>query len=161
MTTQAAGTSVRASTMVDVPVERAFTVFTQQMASWWPPTHHILEGELAEMVFEPRVGGSVYDRGTDGRECRWAHVLAYDPPNRLVLSWDISNTWQVETDPSKTSEVEVTFTAEGPQRTRVDLEHRNLDRHGDGWEAHRDSVDSPNGWQSTLDAFAKATQAAA
>ena len=117
------------------------------MGSWWPTDHHILEGELAEMVFEPRVGGNIYDRAVDGKECRWARVLAYEPPDRLVFSWDISNQWQVETDPAKTSEVEVTFVADGPRRTNVVLEHRNLDRHGEGWESHRDAVGSPTGWQ--------------
>ena len=87
------------------------------------------------MVFEPRVGGHVYDRGVDGSECRWARVLAYEPPNRVVISWDINTQWQLETDLEKTSEVEVRFVAEAPDRTRVELEHRNLDRHGEGWEA--------------------------
>jgi uncharacterized protein YndB with AHSA1/START domain len=82
-------------------------------------------------------------------------VLAYDPPNRVVFSWDISNQWQIETDPDKTSEVEVRFVAEGPNRTRVELEHSKLDRHGGGWEQHRDSVGSPDGWQVGLAAFAK------
>lgn len=161
MTTQAADTSVRASVLVEAPIEQAFSVFTEGMGTWWPPANHILDGELAEMVFEPRVGGNVYDRSTNGRECRWARVLAYEPPQRVVISWDISSAWQVETDPTKTSEVEVTFTAEGPERTRVDLEHRNLDRHGDGWETHRDAVGSPNGWQAGLDAFAAAAGRAA
>ena len=155
MTTQAAGTTVRASVMVDAPIDRAFTVFTAEMGTWWPPGHHILEGELAEMVFEPRVGGNIVDRGTDGSECRWARVLAYDPPNRLVFSWDITSQFELESDPAKASEVEVTFTAEGPRRTRVVLEHSKLDAHGEGWEQHRDSVGSPDGWQVGLDAFAK------
>ena len=90
--------------------------------------------EIAETVFEPRVGGHIYDRGVDGSECRWARVLAYEPPDRVVFSWDISPQWQIETDLEKTSEVEVRFVAETPDRTRVELEHRNLDRHGDGWE---------------------------
>ncbi len=154
MTTQIAGTSVRTSTMVEAPIERAFRVFTEGIGTWWSPDHHILEGELAEMVFEPRVGGHIYDRAVDGTECRWARVLAYDPPARVVFSWDISSQWQVETDHSKTSEVEVTFVAEGPERTRVTLEHRHLDRHGDGWEAHRDAVGSPDGWQMGLEGFA-------
>ena len=160
MTTQASSaTSVRTSIVVDAPVERAFSVFTEDMASWWPEGHHILEGELAEMVFEPRVGGHVYDRGTDGSECRWARVLAYEPPNRVVFSWDISPQWQLETDPARTSEVEVRFVAEGPERTRVELEHRHLERHGDGWEAMRDAVGSPDGWQGGLQLFAAAAAA--
>lgn len=159
MTTQTAGTSVRASVMVDAPIERAFSVFTKEMGTWWPSTHHILQGELAEMVFEPRVGGSIYDRATDGTECRWARVLAYDPPHRLVFSWDVSNQFQIETDHGKTSEVAVTFTAEGPDRTHVLLEHSKLDAHGEGWEQHRDMVGAQDGWQIGLDAFAKAAAA--
>ena len=154
MTTQQAGTSVRESIVVNAPAAHAFKVFTEEMASWWPKDHHILEGELAEMVFEPRVGGHVYDRGTDGSECRWARVLAFDPPERFVISWDINLQWKLETDPSKTSEIEVRFTAEGPGRTRVELEHRHLDRHGDGWEGMRDAVGSPNGWDGGLRNFA-------
>jgi uncharacterized protein YndB with AHSA1/START domain len=146
-------TSVRTSITVEAPIEQAFNVFTEGIGSWWPETHHLIEGELAEMVFDPFVGGNVYDRGVDGSECRWARVLAYEPPSRVVISWDINPSWQIETDHSKTSEVEVRFIAEGPDRTRVELEHRNLDRHGDGWEQMRDAVGSPGGW--SLDRFAE------
>jgi uncharacterized protein YndB with AHSA1/START domain len=153
-TINSADTSVRASVEVEAPVERAFDVFTNGIGSWWDPTHHILQAELAEMVFEPRVGGHVYDRGVDGSECRWARVLEYDPPRRFVISWDISPQWQLETDPEKTSEVEVRFLAQGPSRTRVELEHRNLERHGGGWDGVRDAVASPGGWPAGLQAFA-------
>ncbi len=159
MTTQAASTTVRASVMVEAPIERAFSVFTDGMGTWWPSTHHILQGEIAEVMFEPRVGGHVYDRGADGTECRWARVLAYDPPNRLVFSWDISNQFQIETDPDRTSEVAVVFVAEGPNRTRVELEHSKLDRQGEGWEQHRDAVGGSDGWQLGLNAFARAAAA--
>jgi len=154
MTMQATDTSVRTSVLVDAPPERAFHVFTQDIASWWPADQHILEGELAEMVFDPHVGGHIRDRSVDGAECRWARVLAYDPPERVVFSWDISPSWTVQADPEKTSEVEVRFTPEGPDRTRVELEHRHLDRHGDGWEGMRDTVGAPNGWSGTLESFA-------
>ena len=157
MSTQQAqtGTSVQTSIVVDAPIEHAFKVFTEDMASWWPPEHHILHGELAEMVFEPHVGGAIYDRAVDGTECRWARVLAYDPPARVVFSWDISLQWQIETDPSRTSEVEVRFVAEDAGRTRVELEHRHLDRVGPGWEAMRDAVGSPDGWGTGLRRFAE------
>lgn len=158
MTTQAADTSVRASVTVDAPIERAFSVFTEGMGTWWPSSHHLAE-DVVEMVFEPRVGGSIYDRSADGSECRWARVLAYEPPNRLAFSWDISNQWQIEADPEKTSQVEVVFTAEGPNRTRVDLEHSKLDAHGEGWEKHRDAVGAADGWQIGLDAFARTAAA--
>ena len=125
---------MRTSIVVEAPIERAFSVFTEDFGSIKPREHNMLGVEIAETVFEPRVGGHLYDRGVDGSECRWARVLAYEPPNRVVFSWDISPHWQIETDLEKTSEVEVRFIAETPERTRVELEHRNLDRHGDGWE---------------------------
>jgi uncharacterized protein YndB with AHSA1/START domain len=105
------------------------------------------------------VGGNIYDRGVDGSECRWARVLAYEPPNRVVFSWDISPQWQIEPDPDKTSEVEVRFVAEGPDRTRVELEHRNLDRHGPGWESARDGVATDQGWPLYLKLFAEQVNA--
>jgi uncharacterized protein YndB with AHSA1/START domain len=154
MTTQIADTTVRTSIVAEAPIERAFAVFTEEIGSWWPPDHHILEGELAEMVFEPHVGGHVYDRAVDGSECRWARVLAYEPPERFVISWDISMAWQIETDPDKTSEIEVLFFAEGPNRTRVELEHRNIERHGEGWERMRDAVGSSGGWRVGLERLA-------
>src|SRR6184192_3046594 len=125
MTTPATSTSVRSTIVVDAPVEEAFTVFTRDIGTWWPPEHHLLEGELSEMVFEPRVGGYVHDRAVDGTECRWSRVLAYDPPRRVVFSWDINLQWQLEADPARASEIEVTFVPEGRDRTRVELEHRN------------------------------------
>lgn len=97
-------------------------------------------------MFEPHVGGHIYDRGIDGSECRWARVLAYEPPTRVVFSWDISPRWQLESDPARASEVEVRFIAETPERTRVELEHRNLERHGDGWQGVRDGVANDTGW---------------
>jgi uncharacterized protein YndB with AHSA1/START domain len=154
MTTQITDTAVATSIVVDAPIERAFSVFTEHIGTWWPPEHHILQGDLAEMVFEPRVGGHVYDRATDGTECRWARVLAYEPPTRFVITWDISLAWQIETDPNRTSEIEVRFEDEGDGRTRVALEHRHLDRHGDGWEQMRDAVGAPDGWDLGLQRLA-------
>jgi uncharacterized protein YndB with AHSA1/START domain len=147
-------TAVTTSITVEAPVERAFAVFTEDMSSWWPPEHHIIGVPLASMVFEPRAGGDVYDVGEDGSRCRWARVLAYEPPCRVVISWDISLQWQIETDPSRTSEVEVRFVPEGESQTRVELEHRHLDRHGEGWEGLRDAVDSSGGWSMGLARFA-------
>jgi uncharacterized protein YndB with AHSA1/START domain len=153
MSTSAAATTVRSSIVVDAPIERAFRVFTEDFGSFKPPEHNMLGVEIAETVFEPRVGGHLYDRGVDGSECRWARVLAYEPPTRVVFSWDISPHWQIETDPDKTSEVEVRFTAEDPERTRVELEHRNLERHGDGWEGVRAGVGGDDGWPLYLRRF--------
>jgi uncharacterized protein YndB with AHSA1/START domain len=150
MSTQTTETSVERSVVVEAPAERAFAVFTDGIGSWWAPEHHILEAELTEMVFEPRVGGHVIDRGVDGSECRWARVLAYEPPTRVVISWDINLQWQLESDPDRTSEIEVRFVPEGPTRTRVELEHRHLDRHGEGWEQMREAVGSRDGWDTGL-----------
>jgi uncharacterized protein YndB with AHSA1/START domain len=151
--TDVQGTAVRTSIVVDAPADRAFAVFTEDIGSWWPADHHIIEAPLAEMVFEAREGGDVYDRGTDGSECRWASVLAYEPPERLVISWNINRSWKVEPDLARRSEVEVRFVPESENRTRVELEHRHLDRHGDGWEAMRDGVGSPDGWGGVLRHF--------
>jgi uncharacterized protein YndB with AHSA1/START domain len=155
MSTQAQDTSVRAQVVVDAPLERAFSVFTEGFGRFKPPEHNMLAVEIAETVFEPRVGGHLYDRGVDGSECRWARVLAYEPPHRVVLSWDISPQWQLESDLEKTSEWEVRFITEGPERTRVELEHRNLERHGEGWEGEREGVASDGGWPLYLKRFAE------
>jgi uncharacterized protein YndB with AHSA1/START domain len=155
MTAAATEASVRTEVTVQAPVERAFHVFTEEIASWWNPDHHILQGELKTMVFEPRAGGRIYDVATDGSECAWARVLVFEPPHRIVFSWDISPRWEIETDRDKTSEVEVSFQAEDGETTRVTLEHRNLDRHGEGWEGERDAVGSPGGWPDGLRRFAE------
>jgi uncharacterized protein YndB with AHSA1/START domain len=151
-------TIVRKEIVVDVPVERAFRAFTENFDGVKPREHNMLAVEIAESVFEPRVGGRIYDRGVDGSECRWARVLAFDPPERIVFSWDISPTWRIETDPERSSEVEVRFIADGPERTRVELEHRNLERHGDGWPGLRGALESEGGWPLYLDRFAALTQ---
>ena len=152
--TQADAAVVRREIVVNAPIDKAFIVFTERFGDFKPPEHNILRVPIAGTTFEPRVGGHIYDRGTDGSECRWARILAYDPPHRVVFSWDIGPTWQVESDPELTSEVEVTFTAETPERTRVELEHRHLDRHGPGWESVRDGVGHDQGWPLYLDRYA-------
>jgi uncharacterized protein YndB with AHSA1/START domain len=154
MSPQASETSVRSSIVVEAPIERAFSVFTDGFGTFKPPEHNLLGVDIAETVFETHVGGHIYDRGVDGSECRWARVLAYEPPDRVVFSWDISPQWQIEADPDRTSEVEVRFLAETPDRTRVELEHRNLDRHGDGWEGVREGVHGDQGWPLYLERFA-------
>ena len=154
MTSEATETTIRTSVVVSASQEKSFSVFTEHIGSWWPPDHHILQGELAEMIFEPHVGGTVYDRATDGTECHWGQVLAYDPPHRFVITWNINLQWQLEPDPAKVSEIEVSFVPEGPTETRVELIHRHLDRHGPGWEQMRDGVASPEGWRQGLARFA-------
>ena len=145
---------VRSQIVVEAPIARAFTVFTERFGDFKPREHNLLSAEIAETVFEPRVGGHIFDRAVDGSECRWARVLAYEPPDRVVFSWDISPQWQLEADPDRTSEVEVRFYAETPQRTRLELEHRNIDRHGPGWEQVSQGVGGGEGWPLYLTRYA-------
>ncbi|GGJ00736.1 SRPBCC family protein [Streptomyces brasiliensis] len=152
--TQAETAVVRRQIVVEAPIERAFTVFTERFGDFKPPEHNLLGVAIAETVFEPKVGGHIYDRGTDGSECRWARVLAYEPPDRVVFSWDIGPQWQLEADPENASEVEIRFVAEGPGRTRVELEHRNIDRHGPGWQATAEGVGGDAGWPLYLSRYA-------
>ncbi len=156
MTTDTAGASVRTEIVVDTPAERAFRVFTERFDRIKPREHNMLGVDIAESVFEPKAGGRVYDRGVDGSECQWGRVLAYEPPTRIVFSWDISPRWQIEADPARSSEVEVRFVAETDQRTRVVLEHRHLDRHGDGWQGLAAGVRADEGWPLYLERFAAA-----
>jgi uncharacterized protein YndB with AHSA1/START domain len=146
-------TSVNAATTVDLPIEQAFTLFTEGIGSWWNPDHHIIEAPYSHMVFEPFSGGNVMDVGTDGSECRWARVLVYERPHTVVFSWDIDTRWQLETDQARCSEVHVQFSEDTPGQTSVVLEHRHLDRHGDGWETLAEGLSG--GWQSdVLDLYA-------
>ena len=124
----------------------------QQAVHRWPRQTEAV-GKLADPK-SARVGGHIYDRAVDGSECRWARILAYEPPHRVVFSWDISPRWQLETDLANASEVEVRFVAEGPDRTRVELEHRHLDRHGPGWQSVSDGVDGDQGWPLYLARYA-------
>jgi uncharacterized protein YndB with AHSA1/START domain len=154
MTQFATTATVRRQILVNAPIGEAFKVFTQRFGDFKPREHNLLRAAIAETVFEPRVGGNIYDRAVDGSECRWARILAFDPPDRVVFSWDISPRWQLETNPDLTSEVEVRFFAESPDRTRVELEHHHLDRPGAGWESVRDGVDNEAGWPLYLQRYA-------
>jgi uncharacterized protein YndB with AHSA1/START domain len=147
-------TTVRRHIVVNVPLAEAFNVFTQRFGDFKPREHNLMSSPIVATVFEQRVGGHIYDRAEDGSECRWARVLAFEPPERVVFSWDISPRWQIETNPELTSEVEVRFVAETSQRTRVELEHRHIDRHGAGWESVRDGVDNDAGWPLYLRRYA-------
>src|SRR5947209_10984214 len=151
--TRATATSVHCAVVVEAPIDRAFRVFTEDFDRVKPREHNMLGVDIAESVLEPRVGGRIYDRGVDGSECQWARVLAFEPPNRIVFSWDITPQWQIESDLDRTSEVEVRFIAESPERTRVELEHRNLDRHGPGWEEARDAIGGDGGWPLYLQRY--------
>jgi uncharacterized protein YndB with AHSA1/START domain len=145
---------VRTEIVVEASVADAFAVFTQRFGDFKPPEHNLLAAPITETVFEPRVGGHIYDRAADGTECRWARVLAFDPPDRVVFSWDISPQWALETDPDHASEVEVRFVAEAPGRTRLELEHRHIERHGPGWESVSQGVSEGQGWPLYLARFA-------
>jgi uncharacterized protein YndB with AHSA1/START domain len=146
--------TVRRHVVVDAAIDRAFAVFTERFGDFKPREHNLLHAPIAETVFEPRVGGNIVDRAVDGRECRWARILAYEPPVRVVFSWDISPQWSIVTDPDLTSEVEVRFNAETPQRTRVELVHRHLDRHEPDWEAVAHGVEADGGWPLYLARYA-------
>lgn len=152
--------SVRHEVIVPGTPEQAFAAFTERMSDIKPKEHNLLSSPLVSTTFEPRVGGHIVDRAEDGSECRWARVLVFDPPDRLVFSWDIGPTWQLETEPENASEVEVRFVAEGLDRTRVELVHRHLDRHGPGWPALRDGVGNEQGWPLYLARFADLLQEA-
>jgi uncharacterized protein YndB with AHSA1/START domain len=147
-------TTVRRQIVVDAAIARAFSVFTERFGDFKPPDHNLLSAPLAETVFEPWVGGNIFDRAVDGTECRWARILVYEPPVRVVFSWDISPEWSLVTDLYMTSEVEVRFYEEAPQRTRVELEHRALERHGPNWEVVARGVDGDEGWPFYLARYA-------
>jgi uncharacterized protein YndB with AHSA1/START domain len=152
--TRTDATVVRRQVVVNVPQAAAFTAFTGRFGDFKPPEHNLLAAPITETVFEPRAGGHIYDRAADGSQCRWARILAYEPPDRVVFSWDISPQWQIETDPDRTSEVEVRFVPEGTGRTRVELEHRHLDRHGPGWQSVADGIGADQGWPLYLSRYA-------
>jgi uncharacterized protein YndB with AHSA1/START domain len=145
---------VRHHIVVEAPQERAFRVFTEGMNLWWPRTHKIGKAALKTAVLELKADGRWYEIDDDGSQCQWGKVLVWEPPRRLVLAWQINGQWQY--DPKLVTEVEITFKAEGPQRTRVELEHRNLDRFGEAAEMIRKAFDAPDGWPGTLRDFAKA-----
>jgi uncharacterized protein YndB with AHSA1/START domain len=147
--------AVRKSVTVGVPADRAFRVFTEGIDGWWFREHHIGASELKEVVLEPRAGGRWYEIGVDGTECQWGHVLQWDPPHRIVLAWQIDATWHF--DPKLVTEVEVRFIADTPERTTVELEHRDLERFGADRDTMRSGFDSPDGWQGLLDRFGQAT----
>jgi uncharacterized protein YndB with AHSA1/START domain len=166
MSDQAAGTRVvapvRYAVTVPLPADRAFALFTTGFNRWWPG-HHIGTAEMAEAVLEPRAGGRYYERGIDGSECDWGTVLACDPPRRIVVAWQITargDAWVYDPDLSRASEFEVAFREQPDGQTRVELEHRNIDRHGPGAAGIHQGVAGPGGWPGILDNYAKVATAA-
>jgi uncharacterized protein YndB with AHSA1/START domain len=151
---QARGLAVRRSVVVQTSPERAFYVFTEGMTSWWPTdSYSIGDRPMAEAVIEPRTGGRWYERADDGTECDWGRVLAWEPPARVVLAWEISAEWKP--DPGIHTQVEVRFTPEDDGRTRVDLEHRGLESFGERAEQMRAIFGSDDGWNRLLGRFAE------
>ena len=147
--------AIQGTVTVNAPIARAFRIFTESFTTWWPADYHIGEADMAEAIIEPREGGRWYERGVDGSECDWGHVLAWQPPHRLVVTWQINGQWQYDPDPEHASEIEVRFTPEGSGRTTVELEHRLIHRLVGG-EAIRDSISGGGGWSAVLAQFAKA-----
>jgi uncharacterized protein YndB with AHSA1/START domain len=146
-------TPVRKSIRVRASAERAFRIYTEEIDSWWPRTHHIGNAPLERVILERRAGGRCYSKQTDGTECDWGTVLEWDPPRGFVMAWQVSPAWQYEPELAKASEVEVQFTPEEGGYTRVDLEHRHFERHGTGAESMRSKVDDPGGWSGLLRLF--------
>jgi uncharacterized protein YndB with AHSA1/START domain len=150
---------VRKELTVDAPQSIAWRVFTQGIGSWWPLGHYkIGKATAVDAVIEERVGGRWYERGEDGTTCDWGRVLAWEPPARLVLTWDIDANWQF--DAALGTEIEVRFVAEGEGRTRVTLEHRKLDRYGERRDQMRRIFDTEGDWGKLLEMFARAAIAA-
>ncbi len=145
---------VRKTVTVQASVEKAFRVFTEEYDTWWPRTHHIGKSPMKKAIIEGRSGGRCYTEQADGTECDWGTVLVWEPPRRFVMAWQITPEWGYEPDLSKSSEVEVSFTPEPGGATRVDLVHRNFERHGLGGSKMRTSVDSPGGWSDLLQIYA-------
>jgi uncharacterized protein YndB with AHSA1/START domain len=146
--------SIRREVVVPVSTEAAFEVFTDRMTDWWPPAHHLGSAPIERIVIEPFEGGRWYTRHEDGSETDTGHVLCWDPPARLVISWQIGADWRY--DPSLVTTVEVRFEAEAGDRTRVRLEHRDLDRFGPDAEKMRARFEMPDAWSATIDAYASA-----
>ena len=151
---------VRKEVRVNVPIERAFSVFVEQMETWWPATHHIGKTPFETIFVEPRVGGRWFERDAEGHTTDWGTVLAWDPPNRVTFSWHLGPghdqpDWVCDPDMAKASEVEIRFTSERPGTTLVQLEHSKLERHGEGYQKLREIFDGPGAWVSILEQFAK------
>jgi uncharacterized protein YndB with AHSA1/START domain len=149
--------SIRREIVVPVPAERAFAVFTDGMTSWWPPEHHIGSAPIEEIVIEPHEGGRWYTRHTDGSETSTGHVVAWEPGERLTITWQIGADWKYHVDLVTT--IEVRFVAEAPDRTRVILEHRDLEAYGADAERMRETFEEPGAWEATMTAFAGAAGA--
>ena len=151
--TSVADASVKKSIIVNATLEHAFDVFTAGFDSWWPRSHHIGKSPMEKAVIEMRVGGRCYSTQVDGTDCDWGQILEWDPPHRFVLAWQITHEWGYQPDLSRSSEVEIRFTAQPGGGTRVDLEHRHFERMGPEGDTMRVGVDGPGGWSSLMELF--------
>ncbi len=158
MSTDTKELTVRRTVLVAASQARAFTVFTEGMTGWWPPSHHIGKAELARVVIEPRAGGRWYECGVDGSECEWGHVLVWEPNARIAFSWHLDGEWKYQPDLATASEVEIRFVPKGPKETSVELTHRYIERHR-GAVSVFEQVGSPEGWNGLLELYRKAADA--
>lgn len=150
--------SVRKSVQVQAPQEVAWRVFTEQMGAWWPLAHYkIGQAKAVDAIVEPKVGGRWYELGEDGSVCQWGSVLAWEPNSRLLLSWDITADWQY--DPALKTEIEIRFIPDGKNATRVEFEHRHLDRYGARRDQMRRVFDVEGDWGRLLEGFARVAAA--
>jgi len=153
MTTQGTVPAVERSVTVSAPIDKAFSVFTDQFAAWWPSSFQINPNGYEAAYIEPRLGGRWFERAPDGSECDWGQVLAWEPPDKVLLSWHLTSGYDYDPDPAHASEVEITFVALGPSTTRVDISHRKFERTIDGAKV-AESVGGEGGWGNLLDRFA-------
>ena len=153
------GAVVRKSLTLACPREHAFAVFTQNMGRWWPASHHVGEQPFLDVVIEPRAGGRWYEIDAAGRQGQWGQVLAWEPPQRVVLSWHLDTSFTFQAELARASELDIRFEALAGDRTRVDFEHRHIERHGEGYEKLRDVLDG--GWVGILDEYVKLAQGGA
>jgi uncharacterized protein YndB with AHSA1/START domain len=149
---------------VKAPVDRAFSVFVENMETWWPATHHIGKTPFQAIFVEPRTGGRWYERNVSGEQCDWGTVLKWDPPHAVCFSWHLGPghdqpDWQFDPDMAKSSEVEIRFIPKSESETLIELEHRKIDRHGEGAIQLRNLFDGPGAWTGILESFAKKFEA--
>jgi uncharacterized protein YndB with AHSA1/START domain len=149
---------VRRTLHVEVPIEKAFRVFTERMGSWWPASHHVGNTPFKDILMDHRAGGRWYELNADGMECVWGTVVVWQPPHKVVLSWQLQPDWTFSGDMTRASEVALEFIAEGPESTRVEFEHRHLERHGAGWERMREQVGAEGGWPMILESYVQAAR---
>ena len=161
MTTTSSVPALQGTATVNLPQSEAFSFFTRSIGSWWPNEYHIGQADMVDTVLEPRVDGRWYERGADGSECDWGRVLVWEPPHRLVVTWQINGHWQFDDDPQRASEIEVRFVADGPGVTRVTLDHRHLDRLVQGQAMHDQIAGGGGGWGTVLGRFASTAEATA